>query len=101
MASQLEKPPAATARPSVRQARRGGWRPDRQLEGYLFLLPSLLGFLTFTVGPVLAAALNQAIRGITIYRVIYFMPVVTSIVAAALVFQLLFNHDYGIISAFL
>lgn len=160
MASQLQKPPAATARSGARPARRrGGWRPDQQLEGYLFLLPSLLGFLTFTVGPVLAAfylsfvdwnlirparfvglanyveiltrdrifrqafwntlyfcvtivplqlsiglllavALNQPIRGITTYRVIYFMPVVTSIVAAALVFQFLFNHDYGVVSAF-
>jgi len=159
MASGLQDPAITVDRPAARR-RRGGWRPDRQLEGYLFLLPSLIGFLTFTVGPMLAAfylsfvdwnlirparfvglanyveiltrdrvfrqtlfntfyfcvtivplqlviglllatALNQAIHGITVYRVIYFMPVVTSIVAAALVFQFLFNTDYGIVSAFL
>lgn len=134
------------------------WRPDRQLEGYLFLLPSFIGLIIFVVLPVLAAfglsfvhwsllkppefvgtanysqlltqdrvfrvvfkntllfmativplqltwgltlavMLNQKLRGISLYRLIYFMPVVTTIVAAALVFQWMFNHDFGIISA--
>jgi multiple sugar transport system permease protein len=39
------------------------------------------------------------LRGLKIYRLIYFMPVVTSVVAAALVFQWMFNRDYGVISA--
>ncbi len=149
---------AAEQRPvAARGRRRGGWRPDRQLEGYLFLLPSLAGFLLFTLLPIaaafvlsfyrwnlirppefiglqnyaelltrdtifpkafwntvyftltivplqlifglaLAVALNQAIRGMIGYRLIYFMPVVTSIVAAALVFQGLFNRDFGIVN---
>jgi multiple sugar transport system permease protein len=55
--------------------------------------------LQLGIGLALAVALNQAIRGITIYRVIYFMPVVTSIIAAALVFQWMFNRDFGVISA--
>jgi multiple sugar transport system permease protein len=55
--------------------------------------------LQLAIGLALALALNQAIRGITIYRVIYFMPVVSSIVAAALVFQSMFNRDFGVISA--
>ncbi|HEY0605152.1 MAG TPA: sugar ABC transporter permease [Herpetosiphonaceae bacterium] len=55
--------------------------------------------LQLAIGLALAVALNQAIRGIQIYRVIYFMPVVTSIVAAALVFQWMFNRDFGVISA--
>jgi len=137
---------------------RRGWNPNRQMEAYLFLLPSLLGFLLFIVGPVIgslglslvrwnlltaptfvginnyveiftrdpvfgqafwntafytvtivplqlvaglavALALNQGLRGLKIYRLIYFMPVVTSVVAAALVFQWMFNRDYGVISA--
>jgi multiple sugar transport system permease protein len=48
---------------------------------------------------VLAVALNQAIRGVKVYRLIYFMPVVSTIVAAALVFQWMFNRDFGIVSA--
>ena len=153
----LQSQNRAGAAPTGR-ARRGGWRPDRQPEGYLFLLPSLAGFLLFTALPVLAALglsfvrwnlltppqfvgiqnyvelltrdavfrtvfgntlfftvtvvpiqlglglllatlLNRQMRGITLYRVIYFMPVVTTVVAAALVFQWLFNRDFGIISA--
>ncbi len=123
------------------------WRPDQQWEGYLFILPSFLGFLIFIVlavvmslgisfsewgltgfkgfagltnyqqlmrdpvfwqafwntafyivtivplqlalGLIMAVGLNQAIRGVTIYRLIYFMPVVTTIVAGAIVFRLL------------
>jgi multiple sugar transport system permease protein len=55
--------------------------------------------LQLILGLTLAVALNQAIRGLTVYRVIYFMPVVTNIVAAALVFQWMFNRDFGVISA--
>jgi len=55
--------------------------------------------LQLALGLALAVALNQAIRGITIYRLIYFMPVVTTIVAAAIVFQWMFNRDFGIFSA--
>lgn len=147
-------------RPTAVAARRwrGAWRPSYQPEAYVFLLPSLIGFLLFTVLPVLGAlvlsfvnwnllsppkfvgvanyvelltrdaifrtvfgntlfftitvvplqlalglvlavALNRPMRGLTIYRTIYFMPVVTTIVAAALVFQWMFNRDFGIISA--
>ncbi len=137
--------------------RRFRWRPDQQWEAYLFLLPSLLGFLVFVVLPVaaslgisftewsllgspewvglrnfqqllqrdplfwqvlgntlylmvaivplqlaggllIAVALNQAIRGLLVYRVIYFMPVVTTVVAGAIVFQFLLNRNYGLIS---
>lgn len=143
---------------SIASSRRSAWRPGQQLEAYLFLLPSLLGFVLFIVIPVLgslalsltrwnlltppvfvglnnyieiftrdplfvqafsntlfyavtivplqlaaglivALALNQGIRGVKIYRLIYFMPVVSSVVAAALIFQWMFNRDFGIISA--
>ncbi len=50
---------------------------------------------------VLAMALNQGLRGTTAYRVVYFMPVVTSLVAAALVFQWIFNGNFGILNTFL
>ncbi len=57
--------------------------------------------LQLLFGLALAVALNQGIRGLAAYRVIYFMPVVTNIVAAALVFQWLFNRDFGIVSAYI
>lgn len=55
--------------------------------------------LQLAAGLTVALALNQAIRGVKIYRLIYFMPVVSSTVAAALIFQWMFNRDFGIISA--
>ncbi len=133
------------------------WRPDQQWEAYLFLLPSLAGFLLFVGMPVLASlwlsfvkwnlirppefvgfanyvqlltrdivfgkvawntlffmltivplqlllgmgiavALNQSLRGSLLYRIIYFMPVVTIIVAGAIVFQFMLNRNFGLIS---
>jgi multiple sugar transport system permease protein len=49
----------------------------------------------------MAVALNQKIRGLTFYRAAYFMPVVTSMVAVAMVWQWLYQPDYGVINAFL
>ncbi len=127
------------------------WRPDQQWEAYLFILPSLIGFLVFvfvalaaslgisfldwgltgprgiaglgnyrellrdpvfattfrntgfyivTIVPLqlvlglsMALALNQAIRGRDAFRVIYFLPVVTTIVAGAIVFRLLLSRN--------
>ncbi len=136
------------------------WRPTQQPEGYLFLLPSLIGFALFVIIPVvgsfglsffkwdlltdaefigidhyvklltrddifrrvlentafyvvfivpiqlmiglvMAVALNTGLKGIGIYRVIYFMPVVTNIVAAAMIFQWLLNRDFGLISSWM
>jgi multiple sugar transport system permease protein len=126
------------------------WRPDQQWEAYLFILPSLLGFLVFVflavgaslgisfldwgltgpkgfvafnnyrdtlrdpvfwtaarntvfyivtivplqlaLGLLLAVALNQAIRGLDGFRLIYFLPVVTTIVAGAIVFRLVLGR---------
>ncbi len=126
------------------------YRPDQQWEGYLFLLPSFLGFFVFVflavvmslglsfadwgltglrgyvglsnyqnllkdpvfrqafsntaffiitivplqlaLGLAIAMGLNQAIRGRLAYRLIYFMPVVTTIVAGAIIFRLLLSR---------
>jgi multiple sugar transport system permease protein len=135
----------------------GVWRANQQSEGYLFLLPSLIGFIIFVIFPIiaslvlslyrwdllttpefvgtknyvdlattdplmgqvlgntffymltiapvqlifgfaLAVVLNSGLRGMGFYRMIYFMPVVTSIVAAAMVFQFLLNRDTGVVS---
>lgn len=46
----------------------------------------------------LALVLNQRLRGATAYRAVYFAPVVTSLVAAALVFQWIFNGNFGLLN---
>jgi len=136
------------------------WNPHQQWEGYLFLLPSLIGFGAFVllpavgslllsffewrltntpsfvgmenyvdlftsdmifpivlgntvfyvlaivplqliIGLLMAVALNTGLKGLGFYRVVYFMPVVTNVVAAAMVFQWLFNQDFGLISSWI
>ncbi len=138
----------------------GRWRANQQSEAYLFLLPSLLGFIIFVVLPIFASfilsffkwnligdpefigidnyielltrdplfgrvlwntifymvtiapvqlifgffvavALNTGLRWLGFYRMVYFMPVVTNIVAAAMVFQFLLNRDSGVISGWM
>lgn len=143
---------ASNLSPQARPVRRNPfrWRPDQQWEAYLFVLPSLLGFLIFVfvavaaslgisfldwglagprgfvafnnyrellrdpvfwrvfgntgfyivtivplqliLGLAMAVALNQAIRGAQVFRLIYFLPVVTTIVAGAIVFRLLLSR---------
>lgn len=46
----------------------------------------------------LALALNAEIRGITVFRAIFFIPVISSAVAVAVVWQWLFNSDFGLIN---
>ena len=48
---------------------------------------------------ILATALNRKMRGMGAFRVIYYVPVITTIVAAALIFQFMFDRDYGVINA--
>ncbi len=47
---------------------------------------------------VVAYLLNQSIRGKAFYRVLYFLPVVTPWVAGAIVWQSLYNPEFGIIN---
>ena len=54
--------------------------------------------LEMVLGLVCALGLNRNIRGQTALRVVYFLPVVTSTVAAALVWAWLFNSNFGLIN---
>ena len=49
----------------------------------------------------LALSFNRELPGVKIYRVIYYIPVVSSIVAIALLWQWLYNGDYGLLNQFL
>ena len=55
--------------------------------------------LTLILGLLIANALNRGItRFRTVYRVGYYIPVITSIVAIAVVWRFLLNPDYGLIN---
>lgn len=135
-------------------------RVREALEAYILILPTLLGLIIFTTGPILAAlyfsftnwnllstpkwrgltnyidlftndplfwttlkntayyvvgtvpigtclalllalALNQKIRALAIFRTIYFLPVVSSVVAISVLWVWLYQADFGLINQFL
>ena len=47
----------------------------------------------------LALVLNMGVRGISIYRVIFYLPALVPPVVAAIIFLLMFNYAYGPINA--
>lgn len=59
-------------------------------------------FITVPVGIIislfLAVLLNSKIKGIQVYRTIYFMPVMTSVVASAFIWQWIFQSQNGILN---
>ncbi len=70
----------------------------------------ILNTLYFTVGTVplamaaslgIALLLNRKLWGVAGFRVIFFLPTVTSIVALAIVWRLMYNPDYGLINRLL
>jgi len=158
--TQVERSPGSWRKKIAYSLGIGVWRADQQSAGYLFILPSLLGFAIFVllpiaislilsfhswdlltapkfigvanyfelftrdpvfgtvlkntlwytvlivpvqlaIGFVLALALNTGLRAMKLYRLLYFMPVAASIVAAAIVFRFLFNQQTGLISAWI
>ncbi len=138
--------------------RRRPWR-RQTVEGYLCILPWLVGFLCFTAGPMLgslvlsftdwqilsaprfialgnfqhlvadplfyqslyntayislfsvplqlavallvAIGLNQKLRGVNVFRTIFFLPSQMPLVASALLWLWIFNPDYGLANVFL
>lgn len=57
--------------------------------------------LAMAVSLAMALLLNRRMWGVAAFRVIYFLPSVTSIVALSIVWRLMYNPDYGIINRFL
>lgn len=46
----------------------------------------------------LALALNQGVKGTTFFRTAYYLPVISSLAAVAIVWQFAYNGDYGFIN---
>lgn len=66
------------------------------LNTLFFLLGIVPGML---LALVLAVLLNQKIRGVVAFRTMYFLPVVSSMVAVALVWRWIYNPDFGLLNA--
>lgn len=54
--------------------------------------------LNVTIAGLLALAMNQKLRGITLFRTLYFLPVVTSTVAVAVVWYWIYNSEFGLLN---
>ncbi len=73
-------------------------------EGSLFLKAFLntfmyvAGVIPFTIGIalLLAMVLNKALKFIVVFRAIYYTPVITSMVAVAIVWSWIFNPEIGV-----
>lgn len=81
-----------------------------KLFGNKEFLRSLSNTLYFTIGKVpvgcllaliIAVVLNQKIRFRNFYRACYFMPTIVSTVAISVVFQQIFNKDFGLMNGIL
>lgn len=57
--------------------------------------------LSILISCVIASLLNQKIKGITIYRILFYLPVVTMPAAIAVVFKNFFNSDFGWANGFM
>jgi multiple sugar transport system permease protein len=59
-------------------------------------------FISVPIGIVLAVVLaslmSQQIKGVGVYRVLYFMPVVAAPAAITMVWKLMYNEQYGVIN---
>ena len=88
--------------------------PWRGLQNYIFLLSKDTVFVKalgntflFAIGGVgantvlglgFALLLNSRIRGRTVWRVLYFMPVITAPLALAVMFSFMFDRNYGVVN---
>lgn len=57
--------------------------------------------LTMAIGLLVALLLNNQIRGRGLFRTLFYLPVVTPLVIAAIIWKWLYNGDYGLINYYL
>jgi multiple sugar transport system permease protein len=62
----------------------------------LMFIPSMIG-----LSVLLALALNRNVPGMRIFRTLYYLPAVTSSIAASVVWTWMLQKDYGVINQFL
>lgn len=67
--------------------------------GRTLLFTSLVVPLMVAGGVGLALLLNQQLRGIALFRAIFYLPSVVPVVAAAVAWETIFDHDTGAVNA--
>lgn len=74
---------------------------DPDLIGALknsFIFAALSVPISITIAILIALLLNQKIKGMSLYRTLFFLPVVTIPAAVAMVWKWLYTSDYGLIN---
>ena len=56
---------------------------------------------SMAISIIVASLLNNKIKGVSVYRVIYFLPAVTMTAAIGMIWQWIFNSRYGILNQFI
>jgi len=76
------------------------WEDDRFIRslGNTFMYTVVVVPLAIAIATIIAVLLNQSLRGVAIYRVIYFLPVVSMPVAVAMIWKWLYHSEYGLIN---
>ena len=83
------------------------WHEVRGGEAFRQVLVNTIYFtagtvpLAMAVSLAVALLLNRKIWGVAAFRVIYFLPSVTSIVALSIVWRLMYNPDFGMVNRLL
>jgi multiple sugar transport system permease protein len=68
-------------------------------EGLFNTVFLMLGIpISLFISLILAIALNQKIRGSSVFRAIYYLPVILPIAATALIWLWIFNPDFGLLN---
>lgn len=70
------------------------WQAFRNTFLYAFAMVPI----SIAISIVVAVLLNQKIKGLTIYRTLFFLPVVTMPAAVGMIWAWLYNSEYGIIN---
>ena len=73
------------------------WQTLGNTFKYVFIIVPLSLMLALLI----AVLLNAKIRGLSVFRVIYFLPAITMSVAVSMVWRWIFNGDFGIINGIL
>jgi multiple sugar transport system permease protein len=75
----------------------------RFLDSLRSTMSFVIGYLplSLVIGLAIALLMNQKVRGILMFRGIYYLPAVTTGVAVALLWQFVFHKQYGVLNAIL
>lgn len=79
------------------------WKDDRFIRSLqnTFVYTIVVVPVAICLAIFVAVMLNQKIRGVSIYRMVYFLPVVSMPVAVAMVWRWLYHSEFGLINMIL